>query len=378
MKIRTLLQWLAPMELLRCSFIKNDAPDTSGMQEAAVKTAATADKALDWFIADNEKQAPARAAAAAKANEVSDASLEAMKTQTRIAGEADQYRKTVFEPLEREIVTDAQNFDTEQERERLAGLAQGDVAQAAGNARQQTGRAMTRMGVNPNDGKWAAQYGALDNAQVLASADAANKSRMNALTMGVARKMDAASLGRGLPGNQATAAGLALNAGSTSATTAGLPLSQGAQAAGTMGAGFNTNIHGNQASGNLYGQIAQIQNQANQADDAIFGAMGSAAGGYMARSDVNVKKDIEPVSDEEALEAVAATPVSKWSYKEGEGDGGKHVGPMAQDVKKHMGGKAAPGGKAIDLITMNGITMKAVQAVNSKVDKLVAALGVPA
>jgi hypothetical protein len=32
----------------------------------------------------------------------------------------------------------------------------------------------------------------------------------------------------------------------------------------------------------------------------------------------------------------------------------------------------------IDLVSMNGITMKAVQAVNKKVDKLAAAMGVPA
>jgi hypothetical protein len=51
---------------------------------------------------------------------------------------------------------------------------------------------------------------------------------------------------------------------------------------------------------------------------------------------------------------------------------------MAQDVKRNMGSKVAPGGKMIDLISMNGITMKAVQAVNKKVDRMAAALGVPA
>jgi hypothetical protein len=260
--------------ILMCS----DSPDTTGMNRAAEMSAAVGKEALDWYKQVYADEAPNRKAAAERANLVSDTQLEAMKTQTRIAGEADQYRKTVFEPLEREIVQDAKDFDTEQERQRLAGLAAGDVTQAAGNARQQTGRAMTRMGVNPADGKWAAQYGALDQAQVLAGADAANKSRMNALTMGVARKMDAASLGRGLPGNQATAAGLAMNAGAGSAASAAMPLNQAAQAASTMGAGYDTAIRGYGTSGNIYGNIANLQAGVSNSNSSTAGSAGAAVG----------------------------------------------------------------------------------------------------
>ena len=93
---------------------------------------------------------------------------------------------------------------------------------------------------------------------------------------------------------------------------------------------------------------------------------------------MNVKKGIKPVSDEQALAAVEKTPVSQWTYKDGEGDGGAHIGPMAQHVRATMGEQAAPGGKQIDPITMNGINMAAISALSRKVDKLAKAKGAKA
>jgi hypothetical protein len=97
----------------------------------------------------------------------------------------------------------------------------------------------------------------------------------------------------------------------------------------------------------------------------------------MALSDENAKKDITPVSQEDALEAVTATPVKEWTYRKGEGDGGSHVGPMAQDVKRNMGSKAAPGGRMVDMISALGISMAAIQGLNRKIDSLAAEMGVP-
>ena len=129
------------------------------------------------------------------------------------------------------------------------------------------------------------------------------------------------------------------------------------------GQGFNTAIQGNNSAGSIYGQVAQLENQ----DSGIWGALGGVAGQFAGSaagsakmasflSDKNAKKSIKPVSDTVALKAVKATPVSSWRYKDGQGDGGAHVGPMAQNVRKTMGETAAPGGKQIDLISMNGIS----------------------
>ena len=146
-----------------------------------------------------------------------------------------------------------------------------------------------------------------------ALAGASNKARTDTELQGYARKMDAANLGRNLASNQATSAGVA-------------------------------------------GQFA-----------------GSAAGSAKIASflsDKNTKQNIEPLSDTAALKAVRATPVSSWRYKDGQGDGGAHVGPMAQNVRKTMGETAAPGGKKIDLISMNGISMAAIAAPDRKVGRL--------
>ena len=80
-----------------------------------------------------------------------------------------------------------------------------------------------------------------------------------------------------------------------------------------------------------------------------------------ALSDIRMKKNIKPVSGRKALQALRRTPVSKWGYKAGKGDGGQHIGPMAQTVNQTMGEDAAPDGTSIDLVTLNGMTMSAVQ-----------------
>jgi hypothetical protein len=204
--------------------------------------------------------------------------------------------------------------------------------------------------------------------EAAAKAGAANKARDAVETQGFARKMDAASLGRGLASNQATSAGVALNAGNASAGTAGLTMQQGNQAASMMGQGFNTAIQGNNSAGNLYATAAQAQGK----DSGFMGALGNVAGMAASAyiSDETKKKDIKPKTDEQALAAVEKTPVSEWTYKDGQGDGGTHTGPMAQDVQKNMGDGVAPGGKQIDPITMTGVTMASVAALSRKVDKL--------
>ena len=83
-------------------------------------------------------------------------------------------------------------------------------------------------------------------------------------------------------------------------------------------------------------------------------------------SDVTAKKNFKSVSPQYALNAVTNTPVTKWDYKEGRGDSGQHVGPMAQTVQKNMGNDAGPGGKKIDLVSMNGYNMAAIQGLDQR------------
>lgn len=88
-------------------------------------------------------------------------------------------------------------------------------------------------------------------------------------------------------------------------------------------------------------------------------------------SDVNVKRNIKSFSPKDALSAIKRTKVYNWFYKPGMGDQQPHTGPMAQDVNSALGNEAAPGGTKIDLTTMNGVNMAAIQALQQEQEKQV-------
>lgn len=93
-------------------------------------------------------------------------------------------------------------------------------------------------------------------------------------------------------------------------------------------------------------------------------------GGPTVKSDKNVKEDITKTNTSSALDAVNKTPIYNWDYKEGEGDGKEHIGPMAQDLHKNTGEGVAPGKTSIDMISMNGLNMGAIQELSGKVGAL--------
>jgi len=254
------------------------APDTSGQQQAALMTAQLSKEQLEWAKQIYAETAPQRAAAEGRAGEVSDMQLASGRQQMGLADEYADYNRRVFRPLEESIVSDAKNFDTEAKREELAGLALGDVNQQFGAARATATRDMSRMGVNPADGKFGATNTQLTLGQALAGADAQNKARANAITLASAKKMDAASLGRGLPGNQATAASLAMSQGNSSVGNANAALAPGQQAQAMLGSAYSGARQGYGQSANIYGNIANTEAGVDSANDSTMAGLGAAAG----------------------------------------------------------------------------------------------------
>lgn len=356
----------------------SDAPDMSGTNAAALQNASISAEALQFYRQVYADQAPMRRAATDIATTVANTQLEAMRKNMALADEYANYNRETFRPLEREIVEEARNYDTAERRESEAGQAIADVGQQAALARQSTARSQQRMGVNPNSGASTAMANTLSVAEAAAKAGAGNAARRSVETVGRAMKMDAASLGRNLPSNQATSASVAMNAGNSATANGQVPVQTGQSAASMMGQGFGTAISGNSSAGQLYGMAANSQPDnsgvwsalGTVAGGIVGGPMGAAMGAALAQSDKKSKKGIKPVSDEQALEAVEKTPVSTWTYKDGEGDGGSHTGPMAQEVRSNLGERAAPAGKQIDLITLNGVTMAGMAALSRKVKKL--------
>lgn len=75
-------------------------------------------------------------------------------------------------------------------------------------------------------------------------------------------------------------------------------------------------------------------------------------------------------SPQEAFKGFKKTKLYNWFYQPGKGDKEPHSGPMAQEVRKNFGEEVAPGGKQIDLQSMNGATMAAIKHLGDQVDKL--------
>ena len=90
----------------------------------------------------------------------------------------------------------------------------------------------------------------------------------------------------------------------------------------------------------------------------------------LVTSDYNAKKNIKGVDGKGLLNKYRQIGSKSWDYKEGKGDGGAHIGPMAQDVKKHFGDDIAPDGKAIDLISLNGANMSAIGQLSKEQEAL--------
>lgn len=89
-----------------------------------------------------------------------------------------------------------------------------------------------------------------------------------------------------------------------------------------------------------------------------------------AKSDINAKEGISGIDPKTILAKLKKLGISKWKYKPSQSkDQSEKIGPMAQDVNKQFGNQAAPGGKKIDLVSMNGIALGGIQGLQDRIDK---------
>lgn len=350
-----------------------DAPDTSRQDAIAADMAKLSKEQWAWVQQQYTEQAPAREAAAATAQQVAQAGLSSMNLQNQVTADYKTDRDALYRPMEQAMVTEANNYDTAARRDSAAAEGVADVGMQAELARQAQTRQQQRMGVNPASGKSLALSGQLGLAEAAAKAGAANTARDKVETVGRALKMDAINIGRGNASSQATSAGLALNAGQGATSAAVTPVNVAQSGVGMVQQGLGTTLNGLNGSAGIYTNSSNQQWQASQAAaNGLGDLLGAGMTAYgMKTSDKNQKQDRKKVKPEDSLSAVRKLPASEsWRYKDSSpaNDGGKtHVGPMAQDVRKAMGEESAPGGKMIDLVSMNGHTINAVKAQDKNV-----------
>ncbi len=365
------------------------APDPN-IGIAAQQNAEVAREALEFNKQVYEEGKPRQAKMDALSEKVIQDQLD-VSAQNKAQAESQWQRfQQYFVPVEDQMVKDAMTYDSPEEQERMAGQAAADVENAYAQSGEQQKRRLTSMGINPNSGTALAVSNANDLMKASDKAGGMNNARIMARDKGITLRAGAANFGRNMPNTAANAYGITLQGGNSAVGNGAASNNMALQNADGMNKGFNTAINGNQSAGNLllgqYGAQVNAWNAQQAADAQSSAGMGSMIGqfagssagsklissglSWLAGSSKKIKTNKQPIEDAEILEEVKTLPVEQWDYKKGEGDGGQHVGPYAEDVQQKFGNKAAPGGKAIDIISMNGITLSAVKALAKKVDSM--------
>lgn len=252
---------------------------------AALKNAEIGKEALDWYKGIYAQDAPYREELRALSNELTQSQVAAANQNQNIANDYYDYMNKTYRPIEESLAKDATTYSSAAEQEKQAAAAAADIASASANQRAQMNRAMAASGVNPNSGRFASLQNDASILESATRAGAMTKARDNADQLGWAKRMDAASLGKGLASNQVNSQNIALNAGNSAINTAQVPGKTAAQYAGMVGTGYGQAMQGYANMGNILNNQYQTQvnawgmeQQANSAESAgMMGGIGSIA-----------------------------------------------------------------------------------------------------
>lgn len=167
------------------------------------------------------------------------------------AGRAEsQWRiyRDLFAPLEARMVGDASEFDSSERKERMAGEAAADVSRGYQGALESNQRALGRLGVNPDSGRFQALTRDISLGLAKDTAGAMNKARRDTELQGMAMREGAAKFGRSMPNT-----GLAADAASLSAANS---------ATGNIATGAGLHNAGMNAAQNWFGGAANASSSA--------------------------------------------------------------------------------------------------------------------
>jgi hypothetical protein len=255
------------------------------------------------------------------AQRIANQQMAAQAQQMAQAQDYFDYQQETFRPVERGLVRDAEQFNTEAYREQLAAQAAADTARAFGTAEDATARGLARRGVAPGSGNALAMQN--QNALALASAraGAATGTRRQAEQLGFARRMDVTGLGRNLAGASAAAYQGATGAGTAGINTSMAPGTQAmagmAQAGQTMGSVLNS-------------QTSAYNAGMQQQGLDVGGLLAGGAKMYTAFSDRRLKTNIELVGTD------PATGFNLYEYEYTFLPGKTFRGVMADEVEAVM------------------------------------------
>ena len=138
-----------------------------------------------------------------KAAAASDRASAGANLQAQIAAEQwDKYQE-LYEPLEKQMVQQAQDYTSPENYQRAAGDASATVAAQYGKARERLNRT---PGLDPSSAGYAANLSGLELSQAAADATQQNLARKQVTDTGYSRQMAALGLGKGLDSTAAQGA----------------------------------------------------------------------------------------------------------------------------------------------------------------------------
>lgn len=166
------------------------------------------------------------------------------------------YNTSTFRPLEQQMVADAAKEGTDARIEEAAGEAIADTRTGQTQATNQAIRQGMRYGYSP--AKMAKMVGMQSTANASAVAGAATGARAKQRNLGWARRLDAAGLGRGLPGSSTGAYSVATGAGNSAV---GNTMAPGGQLINGMTSAANITGQGRGMLQNGLATVAGLQSQ---------------------------------------------------------------------------------------------------------------------
>jgi len=345
--------------------MNSGAVDNAGQTAIAAGNAdqARAGEQYDWAkIVGNDVLGAAKNASGRDFKLADDFSATANDMQSR-------YR-SIFQPVEDQSVKDATGYDSPEQMARVRQEAAGNANSAFDTAQASRAVQLSQMGVNPNSGRFG-DATALTLARTGATADAMNRATADRNDRAIALRQGVASFGMNVNSAAdrareialaATGAGsgvLNAAAGTTSALRTA-PVAWSGAANALYGTGSNALLGLSNASTNQF-------NASTQRNSGAESEVGTVAKMIGILSSKRFKEDKRSLDKDKVLAGVRRLSVESWKYKKGIADEGDHIGPYAEDVQREFGDRVAPGGKVIDMISMIGVNLAALQALDSKV-----------
>jgi len=255
--------------------------------------------------------------------------------------------------LQNQMISEARDFNAKNRGAELAAQAGADVEQAFANQRQASGRAMARMGINPNSGRSAAMDAQMSIAQATAKAGIQGGARQAARAEGRALTDRASNALSGYP-----AIGMSATGSGAQFAASGIGLVNSAAAGRTAGYGMAGGIAGQmgQNATNLYGiQSRDYYSQQGDSFGSILGGLGGLALGVSKFSDRRLKQDIEAVGTHEPT----GLTIYEFAYKSDPSR--RFRGFMADEVRKVMPAAVVTGEDGFDGVNYSMLGFEMVE-----------------